>query len=202
MLLLIGLTVFGFTTVSAGFIPAQDRGYLITAIQLPDGASLERTDEVVRNASQMILETPGVEFAVAFAGFSGATRANSANAGAIFVGPKPFEEREEGEWQADEVLATLQAKLSTIVDADIFVIPPPPVQGLGTAGGFKFVVQDRASHGAARPSGCNRRTRGRGSDRAGPSRCVFHISRFHAAALCRRGSREGQHAQRTAGKHL
>ncbi len=146
-LLLIGLTVFGFKTVSAGFIPEQDRGYLITAIQLPDGASLERTDEVVRKASQMILETPGVEFAVAFAGFSGATRANSANAGAIFVGPKPFEERTEGEWNAQEVLETLQAKLSAIVDADIFVIPPPPVQGLGTAGGFKFVVQDRASHG-------------------------------------------------------
>ena len=131
-----------------GFIPAQDQGYLITVIQLPDGASLERTDEVVRRATEMILETPGVEFAVAFVGFSGATRANSPNAGAIFVGPKPFEERTEGEWIASDVLATLQAKLWTIVDADIFVIPPPPVQGFGTAGGFKFVVQDRAGHGA------------------------------------------------------
>jgi multidrug efflux pump len=145
--LLIALTAYGAMSIPVGFIPAQDRGYLIASIQLPDGASLERTDEVVRKASKMILETPGVEFAVAFAGFSGATRANSANAGAIFIGPKPYEERRPGEWNAVEMLTTLQAKLSTIVDADIFVIPPPAVQGLGTAGGFKFVVQDRASHG-------------------------------------------------------
>lgn len=148
--LLIGFTAYGFRTVPAGFIPAQDRGYLITVVQLPDGASLERTDEVVRRATDMILETPGVEFAVSFVGFSGATRANSPNAGAIFVGPKPFEERTEDDptWNADAMLATLQAKLWTIVDADIFVIPPPPVQGLGTAGGIKFIVQDRAGHGA------------------------------------------------------
>jgi hydrophobe/amphiphile efflux-1 (HAE1) family protein len=146
-LLLIGATIYGFRTVSTGFIPSQDRGYLIAAIQLPDGASLERTDEVVREASKIILDTPGVNYAVAFAGFSGATRANSANAGAIFIGPKPFEERAKSGPTANELLMTLQQRLSTIVDANIFVIPPPPVQGLGTAGGFKFVIQDRAGLG-------------------------------------------------------
>jgi hydrophobe/amphiphile efflux-1 (HAE1) family protein len=143
---LLVLTVVGFRTVPTGFIPAQDKGYLITAIQLPDGASLERTDAVVRRASDIILGTPGVSFAVAFAGFSGATRANSANAGAIFVGPKPWDERRHGP-TANELLVTLQRRLSAIEEANIFVIPPPPVQGLGTSGGFKLLVQDRGGQG-------------------------------------------------------
>jgi len=145
-LLLIGFVGLGFSTIPTGFIPPQDKGYLITAIQLPDGASLERTDAVVRRASDIIMKTPGVRYAVAFAGFSGATRANSANAGAIFVGPLPFEEREHGP-TADEIRMTLQQRLGEIQEADIFVIPPPPVQGLGTAGGFKLLVQDRAGRG-------------------------------------------------------
>jgi multidrug efflux pump len=144
--LLIVLAVIGFRTIPTGFIPAQDKGYLITAIQLPDGASLERTDAVVRRAAEIILDTPGVAFAVCFAGFSGATRANSSNAGAIFVGPKPFEERLHGP-SAPELMRTLQQRLSVIREAQIFVIPPPPVQGLGTSGGIKFLVQDRAGRG-------------------------------------------------------
>src|SRR5437867_4051695 len=144
--LLLGLIVVGFRTIPTGFIPAQDKGYVIVAIQLPDGASLERTDAVVRRAGEVILATPGVNFAVAFAGFSGATRANSANAGAIFVGPKPWEERRHGP-TANELIATLQRRLSEIEEASIFVIPPPPVQGLGTSGGFKLLVQDRAGQG-------------------------------------------------------
>ena len=143
---LLALTVFGFWWIPTGFIPAQDKGYLIVAIQLPDGASLERTDAVVRRASDVILSTPGVRFAVAFAGFSGATRSNSANAGAIFVGPKPFEERRHGP-TANELLGALQTRLSAIEEANIFVIPPPPVQGLGTSGGFKLLVQDRGGQG-------------------------------------------------------
>jgi hydrophobe/amphiphile efflux-1 (HAE1) family protein len=143
---LLVLTVVGFRTIPTGFIPAQDKGYLIVSIQLPDGASLERTDAVVRRASDVILSTPGVNYAVAFAGFSGATRANSANAGAIFVGPKPFEERRHGP-TANELLVTLQQRLSEIEEANIFVIPPPPVQGLGTSGGFKLLVQDRGGQG-------------------------------------------------------
>jgi hydrophobe/amphiphile efflux-1 (HAE1) family protein len=144
---LIAITWWEFNTVPAGFIPAQDKGYLITVVQLPDGASLERTDAVVREATKKILETDGVRFAVSFAGFSGATRANSANAGAIFVGPDPIEERMEEGLTSMVLLGQLQQKLSTIPDADIFVVPPPPVQGLGTSGGFKFLVQDRAARG-------------------------------------------------------
>src|SRR5262249_32604556 len=143
---LIGLAVLGFRTVPTGFIPAQDKGYLITVIQLPDGASLDRTNAVVRRASDIILKTPGVNFAVAFAGFSGATRANSANAGAIFVGPVPFEERAHGP-SIEQLRMTLQQRLSAIQEADVLGIAPPPVQGLGTSGGFKLLVQDRAGRG-------------------------------------------------------
>ncbi len=145
--LLLGLTALLFHTIPTGFIPAQDKGYLITAIQLPDGASLERTDAVVRRATEIILGTPGVSYAVAFAGFSGATRATAANAGAIFVGPKPFEERRHGP-TAGELQHSLQQRLSAVAEASIFVIAPPPVQGLGTSGGFKLLVQDRAGRGS------------------------------------------------------
>jgi multidrug efflux pump len=142
--ILIALTGYQFLHVPTGFIPAQDKGYLIVAIQLPDGASLTRTDEVVRKATKIILDTPGAEHATAFVGFSGATRANSPNSGAIFVTPASFEERGKSGLTAMKLLQTLQMKLLSIPDADIFVIPPPPVDGLGTSGGYKFLVQDRS----------------------------------------------------------
>jgi len=145
--LLIGAAVAGMTLLPSGFIPGQDKGYLIVALQLPPGASLERTDAVVRHATDVILKTPGVEHAVAFAGFSGATRTNSSNAGAIFVVPKSFEERVKSGPTAPELVATLQHSLAAIQEADIFVIPPPPVQGLGTSGGFKLYVEDRGGTG-------------------------------------------------------
>jgi multidrug efflux pump len=100
----------------------------------------------VRKAGEIILKTEGVRFAVQFAGFSGATRANSSNAGAIFVGPKPFEERTHGP-TANQIRLDLQHRLADIIEADIFVIAPPPVQGLGTSGGFKALVQDQAGRG-------------------------------------------------------
>jgi multidrug efflux pump len=147
--LLLALTAAGFASIPTGFIPAQDKGYLITVIQLPDGATLDRTDEVVRRASKIILDTPGVEHAVALAGFSGATRTNAPNQGAIFLTPTSFEERAKHGPSARELVATLQQRLSEqILDAQIFVVTPPPVQGLGTAGGFKLMVQDRAGRGS------------------------------------------------------
>ena len=140
------LTVIGFMRTPSGFIPAQDLGYQIVAIQMPDGASLERTDAVVRRASEIALETPGVAHVTAFAGFSGATRSNAANAGAMFVVLDSFEERAHGPSAAD-IRSDLTRRLSEITDADIFVIAPPPVRGLGTAGGFKALVQDRGGRG-------------------------------------------------------
>ena len=144
---LLGLTYLGFTTVPTGFIPAQDKGYLIVDVQLPYGASLERTDAVVLRASEIILEMPGVANAVGIAGFSGATRANSSNAGAIFTILEPFEERKEHGPSAAEITQHLRQRLAGIQEARIAVFPPPPVQGLGTAGGFKLEVQDRSGAG-------------------------------------------------------
>ncbi len=144
---LLGATGAGFHWMPSSFIPPQDQGYLIVAIQLPDGASLERTDAVVRRATDIIRATPGVHFTVAFAGFSGATRSNASNAGAIFVGPAPFAERTADSPTADELLATLSERLAVIEEADLFVVAPPPVRGLGTAGGFKLLVQDRGGRG-------------------------------------------------------
>jgi len=100
----------------------------------------------VRHASELIRATPGVKHAVAFAGFSGATRANSPNAGAIFVVQNPFEERKDGP-TAEDLRHTLQERLNTVTEADMFVIAPPPVHGLGTAGGFKALTQDRGGRG-------------------------------------------------------
>jgi multidrug efflux pump len=144
---LIGLTGYGFNTVPTGFIPRQDKGYLITVIQLPDGASLSRTDEVVRQATEIIKKHPGVGFTVAFAGFSGATRSNNPNAAAIFVGP-PLDNGHGEHAPIIEQLPSLQQELMQITDASVFVVPPPPVQGLGTSGGYKFLVQDRGGYGA------------------------------------------------------
>lgn len=144
---LIIVTIIGFQSTPTGFIPKQDMGYLITMVQLPDGASVERTAEVVTKAVEVIRKHQGVGHAISYSGYSGTTRSNSPNYGSIFIMPKPFHERIKHGPTADQLQADLQAELSKIPDAMIFVIAPPPVRGLGTAGGFKFLVQDRAGYG-------------------------------------------------------
>ena len=144
---LMAATGYGFLSVPGGFIPAQDQGYLIVAAQLPDGASLSRTDEVTRRIVSLARDTKGVSGAVAFAGFSGATRVNSANAAAVFVTLDPFPERIDEGVEHDGILGELRGKMASITGAQVFVIPPPPVRGLGTGGGFKMMVQDRAGLG-------------------------------------------------------
>jgi multidrug efflux pump len=143
---LLGLTYWEFTTVPTGFIPPQDKGYLIVNVQLPDGASLERTDAVIQQATELALQAPGVGNAVGFAGFSAATRANSSNAGAIFTTLKPFEERVAHGLTGTRIAQDLRQRLADIQEASIAVFPPPPVRGLGTAGGFKLQVQDRGGN--------------------------------------------------------
>jgi hydrophobe/amphiphile efflux-1 (HAE1) family protein len=145
---LIGLAGYMFVTVPQGFIPQQDQGYLITAFELPAGASLARTDDVIKRAEKVILETPGVQHTATFTGFSGATFTNSSNAGAIFVVLKPFEERVKDNLSAPAVLANLQGKLfQNFPEGLIFVIAPPSVRGIGTGGGFSIRIQDRRGRG-------------------------------------------------------
>ena len=144
---LIGLTGYQFSRAPTGFIPDQDLGYFITVIQLPPGASLSRTDAVVKKATGIILATPGVAHAVAFSGFDGATFTNASNAGAIFTPLDPFDERIAKGQSAAVVLNDLRQRLSSIQDAFVITIPPPPVAGIGTAGGFKMMLQDREGLG-------------------------------------------------------
>jgi HAE1 family hydrophobic/amphiphilic exporter-1 len=133
--------------IPSGFIPIQDQGYLITVVQLPDGASLGRTDDVVRRASQIIMETPGVANAVAIGGLSGATFTNASNAAVLFAPLKPFKDRLHDGLSSDTISADLFKRMQGIQEAFIIVIPPPPVRGLGNAGGFKMQVQDRGGVG-------------------------------------------------------
>ncbi|MGB0695948.1 MAG: efflux RND transporter permease subunit [Rhodospirillaceae bacterium] len=143
---LIALTLFAFRAVPTGFIPPQDQGYLIVAVQLPAGSALNRTDAVIRKAEQMILEVEDVAATATFTGFSGATFTNATNAGAIFVTMPPFAERSRS---AEEILGDIRGRMAAIEDAFIIAIPPPPVPGLGTGGGFKMFVQDRLGRGTA-----------------------------------------------------
>lgn len=146
---LIGLTVLAFRQTPVGFIPAQDQGYLITSIQLPEGASLERTNQVVAKVQEALLEIPGITDTAAFAGFSGATRTNVSNAGAVFAVLAPFGERAAQGLDVDIILASVRQRVSAIKEALVFVFPPPPVRGLGTAGGFRMMVEDRGGRGTA-----------------------------------------------------
>jgi multidrug efflux pump len=144
---LLALTYFGFNKVPGGFVPAQDKQYLVAFAQLPDAASLGRTDAVIRQMSKLALETEGVEHAIAFPGLSIAGFNNSSSAGIVFVGLSPFEQRQAARLHGAALAATLNQKFSSIQDAFVAVFPPPPVQGLGTIGGFKLYVEDRSDSG-------------------------------------------------------
>jgi hydrophobe/amphiphile efflux-1 (HAE1) family protein len=146
---LIGLTALLFARAPTGFIPQPDQGYLITVIQLPPGASLERTDAVVRRAAKIMLTVPGVAHVVPFTGLDGATFTNAPNAGTIFSSLAPFADRVPKGLSADHILADLRRRLSAIQEAFIITIPPPPVRGIGNAGGFKMMVQDKRGRGLA-----------------------------------------------------
>jgi hydrophobe/amphiphile efflux-1 (HAE1) family protein len=148
-----GLIAFGlneFRKTPLGFIPDQDGGYLITITQLPPAASLARTDAVNRRLVDLALTVPGVAHAVSLVGFSGATRVNASNSGAVFVVLKPFEERaKDPSMSAKAIQMALFAKFSAVQEALVLVVAPPPVRGLGSAGGFRMMVEDRAGAGPA-----------------------------------------------------
>ena len=145
---LIGLAGFQFARAPTGFIPEQDQGYLITVVQLPPGASLDRTEAVVKKAIEIILTTPGIEHVAPFAGLDATTFTIASNAGTIFSGLPSLYNHEIKGLTAATVLADLRKRLSAIQEAHVLTIPPPPVQGIGNTGGFKMMVQDRAGLGS------------------------------------------------------
>jgi hydrophobe/amphiphile efflux-1 (HAE1) family protein len=149
-LVVIGFGLNQFRNTPVGFIPQVDGGYLIMVLQLPPGASLARTDEVQQRALDVALGVPGVAHGVNIVGFSGATFTNAPNAGAIFLVLDPFEKRAEDRRQsARAVQAELNRRLSKLQDAFVVAVLPPPVRGIGTAGGFRMMIEDRAGRGPA-----------------------------------------------------
>jgi multidrug efflux pump len=148
-LVLVGLTFGLFKTVPGGFVPGQDKQYLVGFAQLPDAATLDRTEDVIRRMSDIALKEPGVESAVAFPGLSINGFTNSSNAGIVFVTLKPFAERTTPDLGGAAIAMQLNKKFGAIQDAFIAMFPPPPVQGLGTIGGFKLQIEDRTGQGYA-----------------------------------------------------
>jgi len=144
---LVALGVLGFSRVPRGFVPTQDKQYLVAIAQLPDAASLDRTEAVVRRMGEIALATPGVASAVQFPGLSVNGFANKPNAAVMFIGLKPFEERTSKDVSMGALVGTLNQKLSVIQDAFVAVFPPPAVNGLGAVGGFKLQLEDRAGLG-------------------------------------------------------
>src|SRR5205814_7453577 len=137
------LTLLGFTRIPTGFIPTQDKGYLLLDVQLADAASLERTDAVMHEIEKIALETPGVAHILDVSGQSFILNAISSNYGGGFIILKPFHDRHGPELGAERIAQQLRAKLSAIADARISVFGAPAVDGLGNAGGFKLMVADR-----------------------------------------------------------
>ena len=144
---LIALTYFVFQGVPSGFVPGQDKQYLVGFAQLPDGASLDRTEEVIRRMSDVAMKTPGVKDAVAFPGLSINGFTNAPNAGIVFFGLDEFEKRKSPQLSGGAIAGEINKRMGGIQDAFIAVFPPPPVNGLGTIGGFKLQIEDRGSLG-------------------------------------------------------
>jgi multidrug efflux pump len=144
---LMGITYMGFNSIPKGFVPAQDKQYLVSFAQLPDGATLARTEAVIKEMGRIALQQPGVDSAVQFPGLSVNGFTNSPSAGIVFVTLKPFEQRTTPELSAQAIAGQLQAKFAQLEEAFVAIFPPPPVRGLGTTGGFKLQIEDRANLG-------------------------------------------------------
>jgi multidrug efflux pump len=138
---------FVFKQVPAGFVPSQDKQYLVGFAQLPDGASLERTDAVIRRMSEIVKSVPGVKESVAFPGLSLNGFTNASNAGVVFYTLDDFDKRKSPELSGDAVAAEVNKRLGAIQDAFIMVFPPPAVSGMGSIGGFKLFIEDRGNLG-------------------------------------------------------
>lgn len=144
---MVALTGVQFAHTPTGYVPGQDKQYLVAFAQLPDAASLERTDTVIKKMSEIALNHPGVAHSIAFPGLSINGFTNSPNSGVVFVALDDFELRKSPELSANAIAGQLNKEFAGIQDAFIAIFPPPPVQGLGTIGGFRLQIQDRANLG-------------------------------------------------------
>src|SRR5439155_7233848 len=131
---LVLLTGWSFSKVPTGFVPTQDKQYLVAFAQLPDGASLDRTEGVIRRMSEIGLKQLGVQDAVAFPGLSISGFSVAPNSGIVFFGLKPFEERKTRSLSGPAIAGALNQEFAAIQEAFVLAVPPPPVMGLGTIG--------------------------------------------------------------------
>jgi hydrophobe/amphiphile efflux-1 (HAE1) family protein len=177
---LLVLTFFGFKRVPIGFIPQQDQGYLIAAVQLPDAASIDRTDAVLARMSEIGLKAPGVEGTFAITGFNLLTGTNQTNTGTMFLPLKKFNQREGKPAEtATALTGYLMGQLSQIQEGFSLVLSPPPVRGIGQAGGFKMQVEDRS--GAATPQQLEAATNALIADASNDPRITSLFTTFHAS---------------------
>ncbi|MCE8009042.1 multidrug efflux RND transporter permease subunit [Aestuariivita sp.] len=146
---LIGFAVLLFLRTPTGFIPDQDKGYFIAAVSLPPGATLPRTEAVVEDLKEVLLAHPAIAETVGFAGFNGATFTPATNGGAVFAILEPFEDRLANDHSVANIIAALWPQVGAIEEALVFLLQPPAVQGLGSAGGFELYLQDRQGRGVA-----------------------------------------------------
>ncbi|ELB2802976.1 efflux RND transporter permease subunit [Vibrio alginolyticus] len=144
---LLGGTVSLFKAVPGGFIPQQDKQYLVAIAQLPDAASLDRTESVIKEMENLALATPGVAQTISFPGLSVNGFTNSPNSGIVFVTLEDFDKRNDPTLGANAIVASLNKSFSIIDEAFVAIFPPPPIQGLGSTGGFKLQIEDRANKG-------------------------------------------------------
>jgi multidrug efflux pump len=144
---LLALTYGQFASTPTGYVPGQDKMYLIAFAQLPDAASLDRTEQVIRDMSQIAMDHPGVDAAVAFPGLSINGFTNSPNSGIVFVTLKPFDQRTTDDLSAGAIAGQLNGQFSVIKEAFVAIFPPPPISGLGTIGGFRLQIQDKGNMG-------------------------------------------------------
>ena len=197
------VVLFGFgefRKTPIGFIPQVDQGYLIIVTQLPSGASLTRTDEVNRRIAELAFQVPGVTHAVNLVGFSGATFTNAPNSGTVFVALEPFAERAKDPRKSGPAIrAALLQKLSPIQEGLVLVITPPPVRGIGTAGGFRMMVEDRAGRGPEALRAAVSSMMGRAAQTRGLSSGLLVVRELDAPDLPRHRPHQGANARHQRG---
>ena len=200
---LLGLTYFGYTKVPSGFIPNQDKGYLIANVQLPDSASQARTIEVMDQIQKIVQRHPGVAHIVDIPGQSFVMNGVSSNFGSVFIILKPFHERRSPELYSEAIANDLRGQLFMAINqAQVLVFGAPAVDGLGNAGGFKLMLESTGNTDLPRPRSGDRQSRRQGERAAGFHRPVQQLPRVDAAALRRRRSRQMQDDEGGAQRRL
>jgi multidrug efflux pump subunit AcrB len=187
-----------FKAVPGGFIPTQDKLYLIGGVKMPEGSSLARTDAVIRKMSEIGMNTEGVDYAVAFPGLNALQFTNTPNTGTVFFGLKPFDQRKHS---AAEINAEINAKIAQIQQGFGFSILPPPILGLGQGSGYSLYIQDRGGLAMARCKRGEYPVRGDYAD-AGNALPDLNLPGKRAAAGCAGRSRQGESAGRVADRSV